>query len=120
MNGGEETTDPTPHVLGQVRTTFGDRFVAGRVLAEQEAVALLNSRAGSLDRDEAMRLGQLFNTHELAGRVRQDRFSPAFAGATMQRVTEEQQPPVDQGTTTSFDQVLEAFIALHCISVIPR
>ncbi len=89
MTGGEDSTDPTPQVLGQVRTTFGDRFVAGRVLAEQEAVALLNSRAGHLDRDEAMRLGQLFNTHEKAGRVRQDRFSPAFTGATMQRVTED-------------------------------
>src|SRR3712207_2678234 len=61
----------TPRVLSQVRTTFGDRFVAGRVLAEQNAVALLDSRAGSLDRDEATRLGQLFNTHEMAGRVRQ-------------------------------------------------
>ncbi len=36
-----------------------------------------------------MRLGQLFNVHEKAGRVRQDRFSPAFAGATMQKVTED-------------------------------
>ncbi len=62
---------------------------AGRVLGEQEAVALLDSRAGYLDRDEAMRLGQVFNTQEMAGRVRQDRFSPAFAGATMHKVTED-------------------------------
>ncbi|MGY1691125.1 DUF2461 family protein [Geodermatophilus sp. SYSU D01105] len=89
MTASDLTTDSTPHVLSQVRTAFGDRFVAGRMLAEQAAVALLDSRAGRLDRDEATRLGQLFNTHELAGRIRQDRFSPAFAGATMQKVTED-------------------------------
>jgi hypothetical protein len=34
-------------------------------------------------------LGQLFNTHERGGRVRLDRFSPGFAGATMQKVTQD-------------------------------
>jgi hypothetical protein len=82
-------SDPTLSVLARVRGNFGEDFVAGRISAEQAAQALLNERAGSLDRDEAMRLGQLFNTHDKLGRVRQDRFSPAFTGATMLKVTED-------------------------------
>jgi hypothetical protein len=82
-------TDLTTTVLASVRNAFGDRFIVGRIEAEQAAVKLLNEHAGDLDRDEALRLGQLFNTHEVAGRVRQDRFSPGFAGATMQKVTQD-------------------------------
>ena len=82
-------TELTPAVLQRVRQNFGDAFVSSRVSAEQEATQLLNERAGDLDREEAKRLGQLFNTHAKAGRVRQDRFSPAFTGATIQKVTED-------------------------------
>lgn len=81
--------DPTAEVLARVRERFGDRFVAGRAEAEQAAVDLLNDSAGDLDLEKAMRLGQLFNTHELAGQVRKDRFSPGFAGATMHKVTQD-------------------------------
>jgi hypothetical protein len=80
-----ERSDPTIAVQAKVRDAFGERFVASRVEAEKAAVELLNSRAGDLDPEETVRLGQLFNTHEKAGRVRQDRFSPGFAGATMQK-----------------------------------
>jgi hypothetical protein len=65
------------------------RFVAGQIAAEQAAVPLLNQRAGDLSPNEAARLGQLLNTHEKAGRIRLDRFSPAFPGATMQKVTDD-------------------------------
>jgi hypothetical protein len=81
--------DLTTTVLAKVRDAFGERFVTSRIEAEKAAVELLNSRSGDLDPDEAIRLGQLFNTHDRAGGVRQDRFSPGFAGATMQKVTED-------------------------------
>ena len=61
---------------------------------------LLNERAGELDRGEATRLGQVFNGHEVAGRIRQDRFSPAFAGATMQKATEDLERLVHQKPKT--------------------
>jgi MoxR-like ATPase/uncharacterized protein (DUF2461 family) len=96
MLGGEDAvseatgdTDPTPAVLDRVRSRFGDRFVASRVEAEQAAAELLNQRAGDLGPAEAMRLGQLFNTHELGGQTRLDRFLPGFAGASMQKVTQD-------------------------------
>jgi uncharacterized protein (DUF2461 family) len=84
-----ERSDPTVAVLERVREAFGERFVTSRVEAEKAAVELLNGRAGDLDPEGALRLGQLFNTHEKAGRARQDRFSPGFAGATMQKVTQD-------------------------------
>jgi len=63
--------------------------VPARVEAERDAAALLNDRAGEMTREDAFRLGQLFNRHEVGGRQRQDRFSPGFVGATMQKVTED-------------------------------
>lgn len=76
-------------MLELVRGRFGDRFVPSRVEAERAAASLLNQRAGDLGPAEAMRLGQLFNTHERGGRVRLDRFLPGFVGATMQKVTQD-------------------------------
>lgn len=84
-----EQPDLTPVVLKRVRDTFGERFVPGRVEAERAAAELLSAKAGDLTREEAIRLGQLFNTHEKAGQIRQDRFLPGFAGASIQRVTED-------------------------------
>lgn len=100
FSGGEQTTArfralgftivfPTTEILADVRSAFGDRFVPSRVEAEQEAAALLNARAGEMTREDAFKLGELFNRHERSGRVRQDRFSPGFVGATMQKVTED-------------------------------
>lgn len=100
FSGGEQTTArfralgftvvfPTAEILADVRSSFGERFVPSRVEAEREATALLNARAGEMTREDAFRLGELFNRHEKSGRVRQDRFSPGFAGATMQKVTED-------------------------------
>lgn len=81
--------DLTPAVLARVRDTFAEQFVPGRGGAEKAAADLLNERAGDLTREEATRLGQLFNSHVKAGQVRQNRFLPAFAGATIQKVTED-------------------------------
>ena len=86
---GQEEHDVTPPVLARVRARFGDRFVPARVEAEKAAAELLSKSAGDLGLEEAMRLGQLFNTHELAGQLRRDRFSPGFAGATMNKVTQD-------------------------------
>lgn len=79
--------DPTPTALAETRQRFGERFVEGRLEAEQQARELLGTRAGSLSRDEARELLSLFNRHEKLGKVRLDRFSPAFAGATFNKVT---------------------------------
>ena len=81
--------DLTQAALVRVRDDFGDRFVSSRVEAERAAVELLERRAGDMTQGEATRLGQLFNTHEKAGQTRQDRFLPGFAGATIQKVTED-------------------------------
>jgi MoxR-like ATPase/uncharacterized protein (DUF2461 family) len=89
VSDGMQQDDSTPAVLARVRDTFAEQFVSGRIEAEKAAVDLLNERAGELTREEATRLGQLFNTHVKAGQVRQDRFLPAFAGATIQKVTED-------------------------------
>ncbi len=85
----DATDRTTATALADVRTRFGDRFVPARLEAELEARDLLDTRAGSLTRAEAMDLGRLFNRHDKAGRVRLDRFSPAFAGATINKVTED-------------------------------
>jgi hypothetical protein len=77
---------PTTEILADVRSAFGDRFVLSRVEAEREAAALLNARAGEMTREDAFKLGELFNRHEKSGRVRQDRFLPGFAGATVQKL----------------------------------
>ena len=87
MTNRMQQGDLTRVVLARVRDNFGDRFVPSRVVAERAAVELLESRAGDMTREETTRLGQLFNTHEKAGQPRQDRFLPAFAGATIQKVT---------------------------------
>jgi hypothetical protein len=87
--GTSEQLDRTTPVLQELRAAYGERFVPARVEAEREAVGLLNARAGEFSREEANRLGQLFNRHEKAGRVRHDRFLPAFAGATMAKQTED-------------------------------
>lgn len=89
MSDAGTLSDPTPAVLARVRESFGERFVPGRLEAERAAVALLDRRAGKLDRDEIAQLIQLFNTHEAAGRVRRDRFSPGFTGATMQKLAQD-------------------------------
>jgi MoxR-like ATPase/uncharacterized protein (DUF2461 family) len=85
----EETPqqDLTRVVLARVRDSFGERFVPGRVEAERAAAELLTARAGDLTREDAVQLLGLFNTHELADRVRRDRLSPGFTGASMQALT---------------------------------
>jgi MoxR-like ATPase len=100
FSGGEPTTSrlralgfkivfPTADVLAGVRASFGEGFIPSRVAAEREAVALLDAHAGDMTREDAFVLGRLFNRHEIAGQLRQDRFLPGFAGASMQKVTED-------------------------------
>jgi hypothetical protein len=71
------------------RNEFGDDFVEGRRRAEEQARTLLNASAGSMTREQATRLGELLNEHTKVGIVRHDRFSPAFVGAALQKVTDD-------------------------------
>ncbi|MEJ2868012.1 AAA family ATPase [Actinomycetospora sp. OC33-EN08] len=82
------TTPSVREVLRQVRDQFGPRFVPARVEAEDEARRLLDARAGRMTHDEFIELGGVFNRHESQGVVRRDRFSPAFTGYSILRVTE--------------------------------
>lgn len=73
--------------IARVRQYFGDEFVSGRIEAEEQARARLNARAGAMSTDEFVELGSLFNTQVVHGKARRTRFSPAFQGATIQRLT---------------------------------
>lgn len=75
--------------LVDARERFGDDFVTARLEAEGQAVALLNERAGSMTREEALELGRYLNRHAKHGTWRQDRFSPAFHGAAMYRLIDD-------------------------------
>ena len=78
-----------PALIAERREVFGDDFVAGRLRPEADARALLDASAGSMTREQAIRLGGLLNEHTKVGVVRQDRFSPAFVGASLHRVIED-------------------------------
>ena len=85
-------TQNTPDVeviIARTRGWFGDDFVPGRIKPELEARQLLDEHAGQMSAAQAMRLGQLINEHAKHGVVRHDRFSPAFVGVSLQRVTED-------------------------------
>ena len=71
-----------------VRKFRGRDSLEARQEAEDRARELLNDAAGSLTRHQAQKLGRLFNTDSRDGEVRHDRFSPAFHGATWDRVLE--------------------------------
>lgn len=75
-------------LIEQRRTDFGPQFVPGRERPEHQARDLLNESAGAMTREQAMRLGELLNEHTKGNTVRHDRFSPAFVGAALQRVTD--------------------------------
>lgn len=82
-------TDVTTPILTEVREVFGERFVPSRAEAEREARELLNAQAGAMTREESVRLSELFNRHEKAGRVRRDRFAPGINGTTMMKLTQD-------------------------------
>jgi len=71
-----------------VRERYGPTLVESRQAAEEEARQLLNQHAGGMTKEQAQALGQLFNRGEWAGVMRHNRFLPAFAGATMERLVE--------------------------------
>lgn len=61
----------------------------GRKQPEQLARDLLDEAAGTMSREQAMLLGELLNAHTKGSTIRHDRFSPAFVGAALQRVTDD-------------------------------
>ncbi len=76
-----------PAHIAKVRTEYGDDFVAGRATAEEKARSLLNASAGNMSREQAMQLGQFLNEHVSNGVLRHDRFSPAFVGGALNKLT---------------------------------
>ncbi|WP_259275880.1 MrcB family domain-containing protein [Micromonospora chalcea] len=77
-----------PAFIAWVRQTYGPTLVDSRETAEQRARALLSEFSGKMSVEQAVALGELFNTGEWGGVLRRNRFSPAFAGAAMQRLVE--------------------------------
>lgn len=71
-----------------IRDLYGPELVPSRLEAEQEARDLLTAYAGSMTKEQALELGRLFNKGVYGGVLRANRFSPAFVGATMERVVE--------------------------------
>jgi MoxR-like ATPase len=69
------------------RAYRGPDHIAVRRAAEDDARQLLDELAGQMTHEDAQRLGRLLNTDGRAGEVRHDRFTPAFVGATLQKVT---------------------------------
>jgi hypothetical protein len=78
----------TAAFIQAVRERYGPTLVESRRTAEEEARQLLNQLAGGMTKEQAQTLGQLFNRGEWAGVMRHNRFLPAFAGATMDRLVE--------------------------------
>lgn len=76
-------------LIAERRRDFGEGFIAGRQRPEEQARSLLNEFAGTMNREQAMRLGELLNEHTKGTVVRHDRFAPAFVGAALQKVTED-------------------------------
>lgn len=69
-----------------------ETLVPSRAGAEQSARDLLDGSAGDMTLEQAIDLGDSFNTGTWGGVPRHSRFLPAFVGATMARVVE----PLDE------------------------
>lgn len=75
-----------PAFVAWTRDWRGPESVTVRQMAEDTARTLLDAKAGSMTEEEARALGRLFNTDARNGMQRFDRFSPAFQGATLDRI----------------------------------
>lgn len=75
-------------VIDRVRARFGDEFVSGRTAGEDAARSLLDNRVGHMSAEEFVQLGSSFNRNVVQGKVRSNRFAPAFMGATINRLIE--------------------------------
>ncbi|MGA4732043.1 MrcB family domain-containing protein [Micromonospora taraxaci] len=77
-----------PAFIAWIRQAYGPTLINSRQTAEQQARELLNEFSGKMSAEQALALGELFNTGEWGGVVRHNRFSPAFVGAAMQRLVD--------------------------------
>jgi hypothetical protein len=77
-----------PAFIAWVRERYGESLVPSRAAAEQDAREFLDAHAGSMTREQALSLGELFNRGEWGGVARRNRFLPAFAGATMEKLVD--------------------------------
>jgi hypothetical protein len=75
-----------PAFIRWMRELYGSELVPSRLDAEQEARDLLNAYAGAMSKEQALELGRLFNKGIYGAVMHSNRFSPAFVGATMDRV----------------------------------
>jgi hypothetical protein len=95
-------TDAKPPVHGQrpsvkdsrafvawMRDWYGPDLVESRSTAEQEARDLLDEAAGRMTKEQALQLGRFFNRGVWQGIMKHNRFSPAFVGATMEKVIDQ-------------------------------
>ncbi|MCW6008870.1 AAA family ATPase [Micromonospora sp. CPCC 205371] len=78
----------THEVVAERRRVFGRDFVPSREDAEREARRIIDTRIGHMNAEEIVQLGRVFNRHGKTGQVRQDRFSPGFAGAVMAKLAQ--------------------------------
>lgn len=68
--------------IEQLLTDWGDERLEARRESEDQARRLLDEFAGEMNEDQARTLFSFFNADRLHGKVRHDRFSPAFVGQT--------------------------------------
>lgn len=78
----------THEVAAERRRVFGRDFVPSREDAEREARRIIDTRIGHMNAEEIVQLGRVFNRHGKTGQIRQDRFSPGFAGAVMAKLAQ--------------------------------
>jgi hypothetical protein len=75
-----------------IRSVYGPSLTPTRAASEQAAKEHLDRHAGAMTWEQAVHLGELFNSGEWGGVMRYNRFVPAFVGASMAKVVE----PLDE------------------------
>ncbi len=91
---GPKSQEGTPDLkdvasfIAWMRKTYGPELVPTRQDAEQDARDLLNEHAGSMTKDQALGLLRLFNKGVYGSVMRSNRFSPAFVGASSEKLVE--------------------------------
>src|SRR6185312_12674019 len=77
-----------PRFLGEAIERYGEAGIEARREAEDQARALLDGAAGRMEEEQLRELFRCFNADSHLGKRYQTRFSPAFVGATANRLAE--------------------------------
>lgn len=91
LENSQPSLADVPSFVKWMQTRYGPQMVPSRAAAEAGARAALDDRAGAMSRDEALALGRLLNTGLWGGISYVNRFSPAFQGASINRLVD----PID-------------------------